>query len=172
MKHIVVSAVVTLSVFCAVLYSSCAKDGCKSVTCFNYGSCSGGLCTCLPGIGGNNCEIVYRRNYAHQYRGNTPGNTGHSTSNNVLTFTEGDTTNYNNMQLEWDDAGTLDVKMPIVLSNNSTSGSSFTVTSTTYNYKTYTGAGSLSSTSATLHLTETDTTGHSVYLTFENFYRQ
>ncbi len=57
-KHIVLSALVTISAFGAVVYTSCNKDACKNVVCQNGGTCSGGNCKCTPGYEGNNCELL------------------------------------------------------------------------------------------------------------------
>lgn len=56
-RLIALSAFVTISAFCAVLYSaSCTKDACKGVTCLNGGTCSGGTCSCPTGWIGTNCQ--------------------------------------------------------------------------------------------------------------------
>ena len=57
-KHIALTLVLTVSAFCAVLYTSCSKDACKGVTCQNGGTCSGGNCTCAPGYEGTSCEAL------------------------------------------------------------------------------------------------------------------
>ena len=60
-KQIAFGAMLTISAFCAVIYSSsCNKDKCKDVTCQNGGTCSGGTCTCLVGYEGTNCETKSR----------------------------------------------------------------------------------------------------------------
>jgi hypothetical protein len=57
-KYIALSAFVTISAFCAVLYTSCTKDACKGVTCQHGGTCSGGNCTCPVGYEGANCQTL------------------------------------------------------------------------------------------------------------------
>ena len=57
-KHIVLTAFLTLGVFGVVLYTSCTKDPCKNVVCQNGGTCSGGNCTCVPGYEGTSCETL------------------------------------------------------------------------------------------------------------------
>ena len=57
-KHIALSAILTLSAFCAVLYTSCSKDACKGVTCQHSGTCSGGTCTCPTGYEGTRCGTL------------------------------------------------------------------------------------------------------------------
>ena len=60
-KQLVFGAMLTISAFCAVVYSSsCNKDKCKDVTCQNGGVCDGGNCTCLIGYEGTNCETKSR----------------------------------------------------------------------------------------------------------------
>jgi hypothetical protein len=170
-KSIVLTAIVTVSSLGAVLYTSCSKDACKSVTCVNKGACVGGTCNCPSGIAGRLCETVVRQQYANTYKGNTPGNVGHGNANNTLTFAEGDTTDYLKMTVTWKDTGTFAVILPIELTLTST-GASFSVTPTSSNYKTYSGGGNVSGTMASMSLTETDTLGHSEYYTFNNFYKQ
>src|SRR5579872_2246509 len=68
-KQIALTAFLLTGIFCAVVYTSCQKDVCKGVTCLNNTQCSGGSCVCPPGIGGNNCEIIYRNLYAFSYKG-------------------------------------------------------------------------------------------------------
>jgi hypothetical protein len=54
-----------LSIFCVVLYSACNKDAHCSGTCLNGGSCTQGICRCVSGFSGQNCEfssITYANN--------------------------------------------------------------------------------------------------------------
>ncbi len=62
-KQIALGAFLTISAFCAVLYTSCTKDACKGVTCQNGGTCSGGNCTCVTGYEGTNCETASRTKF-------------------------------------------------------------------------------------------------------------
>lgn len=55
-RLIALSALLTIGSFCAVTYTSCTKDECKSVTCLNGGTCSGGSCTCPTGWLGSSCQ--------------------------------------------------------------------------------------------------------------------
>ena len=68
-KYIALSAFLTLSAFCAVLYTSCNKDECKDVTCQNGGTCSGGNCTCVVGYEGTRCETKSRDKFVGVYVG-------------------------------------------------------------------------------------------------------
>lgn len=67
MKYVALSAFLTLSAFCAVLYSSCTKDECKGVTCLNGGTCSGGTCTCPTGYEGTSCETESRTKFVKSW---------------------------------------------------------------------------------------------------------
>lgn len=187
-KLIALSIFATLSLFCAVLYtSSCSKDGCKGVTCLNGGSCGGGVCSCtIPGTGGTNCEIIYSRIYAFTYKGNAVESGIDDTTNidinfvnNSLVFSGGnDTANYNSMTLIWqDDSGKQVLSMPITLANNSPTGSTFTVTANTIIKGTdtsiYSGSGSVNGTTASLTLTRVHPTIPSnLVITFSNFVKQ
>jgi hypothetical protein len=68
-KHIVFTAFLTISAFCAVFYSSCKKDPCKDVVCQNSGTCSDGKCTCPTGYEGTNCETKSRDKFIGTYAG-------------------------------------------------------------------------------------------------------
>src|SRR4051812_28730932 len=68
-KHIALGALLTISAFCAVLYTSCNKDKCKDVTCQNGGTCSDGNCTCVTGYEGTNCETKSRDKFVGTYAG-------------------------------------------------------------------------------------------------------
>ena len=188
-KHIALGAFLVLGVFCVALYStSCTKDSCKAVNCLNGGTCSGGHCTCLDsGVGGNNCETVYRLLYNNNtYAGNavityTPadsGYTNHTDNGNTLTFSYSATdTVTTHMQLVYKDSNATVLTVPIVLQNNSTAGSTFTIRATSGgpgNAYTYTGSGSVSGNNATVNLTATppDTTTPVVYITMSSLPKQ
>lgn len=188
MKHIgqiAISFLLTAGIFCAVLYASCSKDACKGVTCINGGMCSSGACFCpKPGIGGNSCEIIYRNLYSYPYLGvvSATGNydslhtvTDSLCINQVLLFSAGnDTSNFENMTLQWkDSSGTLLLTMPITLSNNSTTGSDFTVPPVTSDTFTYSGKGNVSVVNASLNLVRSHPHGKStITFLFNNFSRE
>jgi hypothetical protein len=54
-RLIALSALITIGSLVSVIYTSCSKDECKSVTCLNGGTCSGGTCTCPTGYTGADC---------------------------------------------------------------------------------------------------------------------
>ncbi len=68
-KHIALSAFLTISAFGAVLYTSCNKDACKDVVCQNGGTCADGKCTCTTGYEGTNCETKSRDKFVGTYTG-------------------------------------------------------------------------------------------------------
>ena len=149
----------------------------------NNANCGGGTCICKPGIAGTNCEIVYRNLYAYSYKGNlrmtgqldTVRSIDSNLYNYNMIFNAGtDTADYTTMTLEWSDSTGRDVlSMPIVLRNNSNSGSDFTVPAITKDTFTYAGAGSVSSTAASMTLTRTHPHGSTkVVFSFNNFSRQ
>jgi hypothetical protein len=68
-KQIAFSALLTISAFGAVVYTSCNKDECKDVVCQNGGTCSEGKCTCPTGFEGTNCETKSRDKFIGTYAG-------------------------------------------------------------------------------------------------------
>ena len=75
-KLVAFSAFLTISAFCAVLYTSCTKDACKNVTCLNGGTCSGGNCTCPTGYEGTTCQTKSRDKFVGTYLGSEICNVG------------------------------------------------------------------------------------------------
>ena len=57
-KTIWITAIITLAAFAAITYSSCTKNACAGITCYNYGTCSGGTCKCPTGYTGTHCETA------------------------------------------------------------------------------------------------------------------
>lgn len=177
LKHIAVSAIITLSIFAGIAYSSCSKDACKGVTCLNGGTCSGGSCMCAkPGIGGPNCETIYSKLYVGTFTGNASYSAdsnfkNHIDPNNQLILTQTDTTNYNNMQLVWTRPGLPTVSLAIVLTNNSASGSDFTV-SGALDSASFGGGGAINYNSASANLVETFPHSEPIVITLTNFTRQ
>jgi len=63
-RQIALSAMVTVGVFGAILYTtSCSKDKCSGVTCNNGGTCSNGTCTCVTGYEGATCDTLSRTKF-------------------------------------------------------------------------------------------------------------
>ncbi len=174
-RLVALSAALTLGSFGTIFYNaSCSKDECKDVVCSNGGTCSGGTCKCPSGVTGDNCQTIYRNGYAFTYKGNGTDNLGGTYTGSKLYFTYGnDTTDYTKMSLRWEVAsGATVVTLPIVLSNFSSTGSIFNVTSTVVDTFTYTGTGSVNGSIATLTLTESTPNAPAVIYTFSNFVKQ
>ena len=190
-KYVALGLLLTVSVFCAVMYtSSCTKDACKGVTCLHKGTCTGGGCFCVdPGIGGLNCEIIYRDLYKNTYEGNAlisytfdtttidTGYVAHTDNNNTLSFSVVSDTAYSQMQLIWTDGSTQMLQTVITLANNSSTGSTFLVPATPGGPGgafTVSGNGSVSGTMASVNLTavSSDTTMPAINITLSNFIKQ
>lgn len=174
-KNIALGTILTFSAFGAVLYTSCSKDECKDVVCQNGGTCSEGNCTCPTGVGGTNCETIYRTTFANTYVGNgvdngTPSN---SYTNWRMTFSNVGT-DLTKMEIVLkDNTSAPVVTLPVVLSNFGTTGTVFTITSTVANGATYTGTGTVSGSIASMTLSEKDNaTGTIVVYTFTNMAKQ
>jgi len=165
----------------AVYYTSCSKDGCKGVTCLNGSSCSGGICgPCSNGVGGNNCQIIYRELYANTYSGTATYNVSvpdtsygaHSDSSGSLIFSYGADTTYTLMTLKWLSNGVQVFSTPITLTNNLPTGSNFTIDSVSANGYNYSGSGSVNGNLASLTLTQKQTGSPVVVITLNSFVKQ
>jgi hypothetical protein len=157
LKHIALAAFVTLSTFSVLLYSSCVKNECGAVTCLNDGECTGGICKCVTGTDGANCE-------------DDPNS---DTTNSLIFSASDDTTNYNLMDVTWvDTAAHTVVTLPIELSNNTTGGSNFSVTPTTITSVYYTGNGVINRNTVSLQLKRRYGNGAVDAVVFNNYIRQ
>ena len=172
---VLLTAVFTISIMLGV-YTSCTKDACKGLTCLNTGACSGGVCQCPTGVGGNNCEVVYRNNYVNTYEGNAVADTLFADSvanvkvavaynNSKLSFDTSGTTSLVNMNMSLQDSlGFLNMTFSITLGNLSTNGSTFSIEPVEINGFHYSGNGTISATLATLSLTAVaDTSLHATH---------
>jgi hypothetical protein len=167
-KYITLGAIVTLSIFSAVIYSSCSKDECGAVTCLNKTTCQNGICICTKGLYGASCETAYRDIYAGDYKGKPPDDPASDTTNILRFVPTADTTNFNSMDVVWiDTSGAAQLVLPIELNNHSTSGSVFNVVPVTYGILTYTGSGTVTGYMASMSVRQEDTSGNVV---FRNFY--
>lgn len=171
-KHIAFSAFLTLSIFCAVVYSSCSKNECGGITCLNDGTCSGGICKCVTGTDGVNCQNIYRNNYALTYKGIPPDDPTSDTTNTLIFLPDTeDTTNYNTMRVIWvDTAGLTVVTLPVELINNTPSGSNFTIPENTSNGIKYTGNGNISTSAVSMTVRLEYTSGGAVINRYFNNY--
>ena len=64
-RAILIAATLAFAAFSAVLYSSCQKNPTCSSVCLNGSSCANGVCRCLSGYYGSQCQyakIIYRNN--------------------------------------------------------------------------------------------------------------
>ncbi len=174
-KHIALTAILAVSAFGAVLYTSCNKDACKGVTCQHGGTCSGGTCTCPTGTTvADNCTTIYETSYANTYVGTGTDNLGDTYTNFRMLFSiPSSSTDYTTMNLTIQDAtgGTAGVPvLTVTLSQFTASGAIFTVNSTTSAGLTYTGTGTISGTTASIVLQEAGST--TTTYTFSNFTKQ
>ncbi len=193
-KKIAFSTLLTLGIFLGVLYTSCSKDACKTVNCLHGCICSGGSCTPTTadsGVGGTNCQIIYRDAYTNTYLGNAvvsytnvdsayldSGYVSHTDDSNTIQFQAGADTLYAQMLLTWKDGKKQMLSnIPITLVNNSSTGSTFTVRATlggpgdTF---TVSGNGSVSNTNASLNLIAVPKhpTTPTIYYTLSNCSKQ
>ncbi len=173
-RLIAFSALATVGVFSAVLYSSCSKNECGAITCINSSHCMGGVCQCVQGTEGRNCEKVYRTIYAGIYKGIPPDDPNSDTTNTIYFVPSEDTTNYNLMDIVWvDTTGGARVTLPIELYNNTASGSNFNIPATPKGSITYTGKGFIDGKVMTLSLREEFTASGAVRMWyFNNYIRQ
>jgi hypothetical protein len=169
---VVLILLLLLGGFSAILYTSCTKDSCKGTTCINGGTCGGGTCNCKKGVGGLNCELIYRDLYDNTYKGTGIDDSNKFYINNTLAFTGGVDTNYTQMNLLWTNPGVRVVTFPIILENNSTTGSTFIIPKTGKDTVFYEGNGHVSATSVSITLTETHPNSTPVVITLNSFTKQ
>jgi hypothetical protein len=88
-RQVLITATITLGIFCSVLYISCNKSKCGSTTCQNGGTCSGTVCICPEGYSGNGCQTGWSDEFIGTYnctRGTcTPAITGAGTWQSAIT---------------------------------------------------------------------------------------
>lgn len=162
----------TLGVFTAVLYSSCSKDACKGVTCLNKGACGSGVCSCPTGVGGKNCEFIYRKSYANTYKGIARWDIIHNDPDNTLAFNIPNDTSLTHMTLVWTNPGSPIISLPVVITNSSDNGSNFTISSTPIDTFVYSGTGSVNAATASLVLTKSHPNGNPIVVYFNDFNKQ
>lgn len=60
--------IVASSLFMLIAYSSCIKDKCGNITCFNNGICVEGFCTCPSVYEGPSCQTEWQEKYAGNWQ--------------------------------------------------------------------------------------------------------
>lgn len=171
-RYIIFGILLSTGIFSAVLYSSCNKDACKGVTCINNGTCGGGVCNCPTGVGGTNCERIYRKSYANTYKGIARWDIIHNDPDNTLAFNVPNDTSFSHMTLVWTNPGSPIISLPVTITNASANGANFTVNTTQVDTFTYTGTGSVNATTASLTLTKSHANGSPIVVYFNDFNKQ
>jgi len=69
-KTIITSVLTALATFFMVVYISCTKDQCKSMTCNNGWTCNKGTCSCASGYEGANCETASASKFIRNWGAN------------------------------------------------------------------------------------------------------
>ena len=59
--------IITISIFVVISYTSCKKDPCSGVICYNGATCYSGVCQCLAGYSGKYCEMPYDSSFVGSY---------------------------------------------------------------------------------------------------------
>ena len=67
LKSILLTAIILISGFIAVTYTSGCKKKCGSVTCQNGGTCANDTCSCPTGYSGTSCETSWSTQYLGGY---------------------------------------------------------------------------------------------------------
>lgn len=163
--------VATLCVVGATLYSSCSKDVCKAVNCINGGTCGGGTCFCRDGVGGLNCEVIYRKKYENVYKGSGIDDTGKTYINNTLSFASGYDTSYNKMSLYWNNAGAT-LSFDVRLKENTANGSAFTTDTIKSGTTVYYGTGTVDAVKASITIMVHPDSVTTRVITLHNFIKQ
>jgi len=65
----ILTTLLFFGVIAIFLYSSCEKNVCDNVTCFNGGSCNAGTCRCPVGYEGSQCQTLSVARFVGTYWG-------------------------------------------------------------------------------------------------------
>lgn len=176
-KQILLGAVVALFVsFLAFNTTSCSRDECGGMFCYNYGTCSRGKCVCKKeGTGGTNCEIVYRDLFTGTYQGKAPVDTVADTTLHRLVFRKNEDRpdDWETVNIIWEDRPDTALMSTFVvrLRNYTKTGADFDfIAPVQNNGYSYTGTGSVNGNTANLQLKETNTlTNTSRVFLFNNY---
>jgi len=85
-KQTLVTAILFIFLAGAVVYTSCEKDPCTNLTCYNGGSCGNGKCICPTGYENTQCQTLSVTRYIGTYAGTTY--TNYNNSNHVPNNTQ------------------------------------------------------------------------------------
>jgi len=66
-RNVVFTALMTLGIFSAVVYSSCSKTKCGSVVCQNGSVCESNKCVCATGYSGSDCGTQWSTAFLGSY---------------------------------------------------------------------------------------------------------
>ena len=78
--HAILSTtLITLGSFTAILYTSCQQNKCNGIVCAYQGTCNNGVCTCLPGYEGPQCETVNADRYVDTWQVDEDGTLSNET---------------------------------------------------------------------------------------------
>ena len=86
-KLIVSATIITLCILAG--FHSCKKDKCRSVLCYNNGTCHEGTCTCGLGYEGATCQITSRNKFIGNWSATEQLTTGEVSHQYAVTITEG-----------------------------------------------------------------------------------
>lgn len=68
-RNILLTTVLTISLFAAISYTACKKDPCQNVICLNLGACDEGHCLCPVGYEGDRCQKLSRDKFIQTFNG-------------------------------------------------------------------------------------------------------
>ena len=160
---ILLTVVSVLMVFTSVVYTGCKKDKCKGISCSNGGSCKDGNCVCPTGYTGVKCGDEVRQSYAKQYVGTGVDTDGEKYPESEFTFkSNGDDVTAMSVEIKevnGNPVNSFDIKLE--------TNESYSIVEKTDKGLTYTGGGTINSTSATMEIKVTGSVG-SFAVTYAN----
>ncbi len=92
-KITLLTSLVFAAVITATVYSSCVKDACDNVTCYNGGSCGNGICKCPTGYEGPQCQTLSITRYLGTYGGFTSCNNTQQVIDSAFITADGEAKN-------------------------------------------------------------------------------
>lgn len=75
-KQILLTVFLFSAIAIVTVHTSCERNSCNGIKCYNGGSCGYGLCHCPTGYEGSQCETYMRSRYIGKYGGFTTCNNG------------------------------------------------------------------------------------------------